>query len=66
MGEEIALEKYTVGVRQILDRLVLAVRPAHAQIEIRELFILGVIISEIGMNVNRLNKTIVQSQGLYF
>lgn len=44
MGEEVPLEKHPVGVRQVLDRVVLAVRAAHAQIEIRELFILGVII----------------------
>lgn len=48
MGEKIALEKYTVGVRPFLGGLVLAVRPAHAQIEIRELFIFGV----IGLNIN--------------
>lgn len=51
MGEEVTLEKHTVGVRKVLGRLVLAVRPAHAQVEIRELFIFGVMIVRESINV---------------
>lgn len=45
LGEEVPVEKHTGGVRPVLDRVVLAVRPAHAQIQIRELSLLGVIVN---------------------
>lgn len=43
LGEEVQVEKHPGRVRPLLHRVVLAVRAAHAKIQIRELFILGVI-----------------------
>lgn len=42
LGEEVPLEKHTGGLRQVFRGLVLAVRPAHAQVEVRELSVLRV------------------------
>lgn len=43
LGEEVQVEKHPGGVRPIFHRMVLAVRAAHAKIQIRELSVLGVI-----------------------